>query len=134
MWLLEHAGSDITDVNNNVVIEGKTNNGRSVWDLLRTAGLMIGWLHDAATVTALLRVMVLREDCPTELKVALSSEHRQVVEVGARLRVVVPAYLARRRALMDSHCPLLAPLQALVHRYEEPTTDELWATGLGANP
>jgi hypothetical protein len=34
---------------------------------------------------------------------------------------------------LDAHCPLIPPLRALVHGYEEPTTtDELWATGLGA--
>jgi hypothetical protein len=51
-----------------------------------------------------------------------------VVKEGARLR----AYLARRRALLDAHCPLLAPLLALVHGYDvEPTTtEELWATML----
>jgi hypothetical protein len=40
---------------------------------------------------------------------------------------------AQRRALLDARFPLLPPLQDLVHDYEEPTTtDELWATGLGA--
>jgi hypothetical protein len=51
---------------------------------------------------------------------------------GVRLRARLPAYLAQRRALLDAHCPLLPPLQDLVHGYEEPTTtDEIWATGLG---
>jgi hypothetical protein len=56
-----------------------------------------------------------------------------VVQEGARVRARLPAYLAQRRALLDAHCPLIAPLQDLVHGYEmPPTTDELWPTGLGA--
>jgi hypothetical protein len=56
-----------------------------------------------------------------------------VVEEGARLRAALPAYLAQRRALLDVHCPLLPPLRTMVYGYEEPTTtDEVWATGLGA--
>jgi hypothetical protein len=36
---------------------------------------------------------------------------------------------------LDAHCPLITPLLALVSGYEMPTTtDELWATGLGAAP
>jgi hypothetical protein len=49
----------------------------------------------------------------------MSLEHSHIVEEGARLRAGLPAYLAQRRALVSS--------------YEEPTTtEELWATGLGA--
>jgi hypothetical protein len=56
-----------------------------------------------------------------------------VVEEGAWLRAALPAYLARRRALLDDHCPLIAPLLALVRGYDpEPTTTE--ATGLGVAP
>jgi hypothetical protein len=55
------------------------------------------------------------------------------MEEGARLRARLPAYLARRRAILDAHCLRIAPLQDLVHGYEEPNTmNELWATGLGA--
>jgi hypothetical protein len=53
--------------------------------------------------------------------------------VHMRLRVRLPAYLTQRRARLDEHCPLLPPLVALVSSYKEPTTtEELWATGLGA--
>jgi hypothetical protein len=87
---------------------------------------------DAVAVTALLRVMVLRDAPPAQLIELLSQEHAQVVQDGARLRVRLPAYITQRRALLDAHCPLIAPLQDLVHGYEMPTTtDELWATGLG---
>jgi hypothetical protein len=56
-----------------------------------------------------------------------------MVQEGARLRARLPAYLVRRQALLDAHCPvLLPPLLALVHGYMElTTTEELWATGLG---
>jgi hypothetical protein len=58
-----------------------------------------------------------------------------MLQEGGRLRARLPAYLVQRRALLDEHCPLIAPLRALVHGYEEPTTtEELWATGLGADP
>jgi hypothetical protein len=55
-----------------------------------------------------------------------------VVEEGAQLRAGLPAFLARRRALIAEHTSLIAPLRALISSYEEPTTTaELWATGLG---
>jgi hypothetical protein len=77
--------------------------------------------------------MVLHDAPPAELTARLAPEHRQAVHEGARLRARLPAHLAQRRALLDAHCPLIAPLQDLVHGYEMPTiTDELWATGLGA--
>jgi hypothetical protein len=80
--------------------------------------------------------MVLKSAPPDDLVALLSPEHVQLAEEGARLRVALPAYLARRRALLDAHCPLIAPLRALVRDYnpEPTTTDELWATGLGAAP
>jgi hypothetical protein len=91
---------------------------------------------DAAEVTALLRVTVLKGDPPVDLVARLRPEHARVVEEGARLGAALPAYLARRRALLDAHCPLIAPLLDLVRGYDpEPTTkEELWATGLGATP
>jgi hypothetical protein len=84
-------------------------------------------------VTALLCVMVLRSAPPAELTKRQAREHARVVHEGARLRARLPGYLAQRRALLDAHCPLIAPLQDLVHGYEMPTTmDRLWATGHGA--
>jgi hypothetical protein len=89
---------------------------------------------DGVEVTSLLRVMVLRGDPTTSLVARLSRENARVVQEGARLRARLPAYLVQRRALLDAHCPvLLPPLRALVHGYMElTTTEELWATGLGA--
>jgi hypothetical protein len=64
----------------------------------------------------------------------LSPEPARVVQEGARLRARLPAYFLRRRALLDAHCPLLLlPLRDLMHGYMEViTTEEFWATGLGA--
>jgi hypothetical protein len=122
-WLLEHGGADIKDA---------TDKGSTVWDML--GGNLIR--SDAAEVTALLRVMVLNGTPPAEMVARLRPEHARVVEEGARLRAALPAYLAQRRALLDAHCPLIAPLLALVRGYDpEPTTtEELWATGLGVAP
>jgi hypothetical protein len=81
----------------------------------------------------MLRVMVLHGGPPESLTVNLAQPFQRIVHDGARLRARLPTYLAQRRTLLDAHCPLLPPLQGLVHGYEElTTTDELWATGLGA--
>jgi hypothetical protein len=88
---------------------------------------------DEGTValTVMLRVMVLHGG-PTELLTAeLAPLLQRIVQEGAWLRVQLPAYLMQRWALLDAHCPLLLPLRNLVHGYQEPTTDEFWATGLG---
>jgi hypothetical protein len=122
-WLLEHGGADIADA---------TNEGLTVWKLLTQ------WFSkaDPTPMAALLRIMVLRSAPPVELAADLSPHYARVCEEGARLRAALPAYLARRRALLNAHCPLIAPLLALVRGYDpEPTTtEELWATGLGAAP
>jgi hypothetical protein len=131
-WLLEHGGADITNT---------TPAGRTTWDLLgeyitrcpssRRGSRMKYPKMDQ--LTALLRVMVLRSAPPDDLVVQMFPEHSHVAEEGARLRAGLPAYLARRQALLAEHTSLIAPLRALVSSYEEPTTtEELWATGLGA--
>jgi hypothetical protein len=85
-------------------------------------------------LTAMLRVMVLHGGPPESLTSELAPPLQQIVHDGARLRARLPAYLAQRRDLLDAHYPLPPPHQALVHGYEEPfTTDELWATGIGAS-
>jgi hypothetical protein len=143
-WLLEHGGGSLTDV---------SQDGRIVWDLLEkhVSAPSEDGTHsdddddleedgkaserteaDPVKVAALLRVMVLRGDPPDWLVEELAPNFVSLLEEGARLRARLPAYLRQRRALLDAHCPLLAPLRALVHDYNEPmTTDELWATGLG---
>jgi hypothetical protein len=105
-----------------------------VRDFLRVPFAANAHSTDAAVadLTALLRVMVLQCAPPADLVVQMSPLHSHVVEGGAQLRAGLPAYLARRRTLLAEHTSLIAPLQALVSRCEEPTTtDELWATGLG---
>jgi hypothetical protein len=143
-WFLEYGGAQITDRNND---------GKSVWtvhgpdglpDLLKCTymkrynetfvtfdGEYIP-AENTEKVTTMLRVMVLHGGPPESLTADLAPPLQRIVEDGARLRARLPAYLTQRRALLDAHCPLLPPLQAIVHGYEEPTTtDELWATGLG---
>jgi hypothetical protein len=88
---------------------------------------------DIVALTAMLRVMLLHGSPPESLTAYMAPPLQRIVQDGARLRARLPAYLARRRLLLDAHCPLMPPLRDLVHGYEEPTTtDELWATGLGA--
>jgi hypothetical protein len=132
--LLEYGGADIKDT---------LSDGCTIWDLLEEYLIegervpdAVGarpYVYDATAVTSLLRVVVLCGAPPAALTARLSLEHAQVDEDGARLKAGLPTYLAQRRALMDAHCPLIPPLRMLVRGYEEPTTtDELWATGLGA--
>jgi ankyrin repeat protein len=143
-WLLEYGGAQITETNKY---------GCTVWtvepyaglpDFLRCAYVKKKGEYvsiddeyvpkkDIVALTAMLRVMVLHGGPPESLVAELAPPLQQIVQEGARLRARLPAYLAQRRALLDAHCPLLPPLRDLVHGYEEPTTtDELWATGLGA--
>jgi ankyrin repeat protein len=132
-WLLEFGGAQITDTNNE---------GTSVWtqklqfglkELLKSADTKVDDGKNLMVLTAMLRVMVLHGAPPQSLVEGLAPPLQQIVHDGARLRARLPAYLAQRRALLDAHCSLLAPLTAIVHSYEElTTTDELWATGLGA--
>jgi hypothetical protein len=130
-WLLEYGGAQIGDTDNE---------GKSVWALHRQHSLPNLLKHayapngDVVELTAMLRVMLLHSAPPETLTEELERPLQRIVQDGARLRARLPVYLVERRALLDAHCPLLPPLQALVHGYEEPTTtDELWATGLGAH-
>jgi hypothetical protein len=149
-WLLEYGGAQLTDNDNEGTsvcnapgIHGlphmlkttykKSYNGEYVF--INGEYVPDGRrLHeDIVAVTAMLRVMLLHGGPPESLTKDLAPPFQQIVQDGARLRARLPAYLAQRRALLDAHCPLLPPLRDLVHGYEEPTTtDELWATGLGA--
>jgi ankyrin repeat protein len=129
-WLLEHGKANIAE---------RTHAGERVWDLLWESFLFKdrctckGVTPNPAQATALLRVMVLQSSPPAELTARLTPEHKGLVRAGMRLQARLPAYLERRRALLNAHCPvLLPPLRDLVHGYMELTaTEELWATGLG---
>jgi hypothetical protein len=57
-------------------------------------------------LTALLRVMVLQSAPPADLLARMPRQHSSVVKEGARLRARLPAYLARRRALLAEHTSL----------------------------
>jgi hypothetical protein len=132
-YLLEEGFSNMDGVN----YKGKT---YTVWSVLtnRLAKVANGrkMETDPLALAGLLRALVLRSAPPPALEALLSPELVRVVQEGARLRARLPAYLVRRRALLDVHCPvLLPPLRALVHGYMElTTTEELWATGLGVEP
>jgi hypothetical protein len=128
MWLLEARGASIRET---------TNDGRTIWDLLRHK--LRFDLCDPSAVTALLRVLVLHGAPPPEFVYDLNEAHRQIIEEGARLRARLPAYLAHRRGFLDAKFPLLVPLLeelwTLIYDWEGPaTTDELWATGLTEAP
>jgi hypothetical protein len=122
-WLLEYGGVSITEA---------TEKGETIWDLLEGSFVDYNgeWNDAIPGLKCLLRVMVLQGAPPEELAEAMSPRMKQVVEDGAQLRARLPVYLARRRELVNLHCPVLAPLRAIILGYEEPTTDELWATGL----
>jgi hypothetical protein len=130
--MLERGGAKNMDVVN---LDGHT-----VWDKL-TFFLedLEGERGDPAALTALLRVMVLRGAPSPALLKLMSPESMNLVQEGIRLRARLPAYLAHRRAYLDSRCPrisvLPAVLRALIYGFEGPaTTEELWATGLGVAP
>jgi hypothetical protein len=127
-WLVEYGG---TDVSNSVHKD-------TLWDLV----LDVGYNNSAAR-TALLRAMLLRCDKFTPstfgthalLETGYGSWIMKLVQEGVRLRARLPAYLVQRRALLETHCPLIKPLRAIVSGYEvSSATEDLWATGLGAAP
>jgi hypothetical protein len=127
-WLLEFGGASVSETDDD---------GCSFWTLvLYNLSSSYGVGEELTAELALLRVAVLQGDPPqTVLPHGLPMEHMQVLQEGARLRERLPAYLAQRITHVEEHCPLIAPLRAIVSAYEKPsTTDELWATGLGAVP
>jgi hypothetical protein len=110
-YLLEHGGATMTE---------KNKYGENVWDQLIEhkrkvqRGVLMTPPHDPEAMTALLKVMLLRDTPPPNLVALLLPADRLVVDKGARLRARLPAYLKQRRALVDAHCLLIPPLQALV--------------------
>jgi hypothetical protein len=151
-WLLEYGGAQITDTNNegysvwimngeaslhNLLIDAYKKDDDGEYTSIDGEYVTIDGEYtpngDTSALTAMLRVMMLHGGPPRSLTTDLAPPLQQIVQDGARLRARLPAYRTQRRALLDAHCPLLPPLQDLVHGYEEPTTtDELWATGLGS--
>jgi hypothetical protein len=103
-WLLEYGGADITEM---------TPDGRTVWELLEDyfftfdrRWLELGDRVGVDLLTALLRVMVLQSAPPADLLARMPRQHSSVVKEGARLRARLPAYRARRRALLAEHMHL----------------------------
>jgi hypothetical protein len=133
-YLLEDAGANMQYANKF---------GNNVWDMLLEHLEDTAENHDveaeSTALSALLRIMVLRGAPPPALVALLSPELARVVQEGARLRARLPAYLAHRRAYLDSRCPRISVLpgvmRALIYGFEGPAiTEELWATGLGQAP
>ena len=121
-FLLEHTGTGIAN---------------STWVMLNIYLLRLGPENDTAVVDSLLRCMLLQSAPPASHRLMsfLRREHVPVMRESARLRAGLPAYLAQRRALLAEHSPLISPLRDIIHGYEKPsTTEEIWATGLGADP
>ena len=128
-WLLEHGGASM-----DAVAAG----GDTIWDLLGLHLTDHVWgpsRHHlwSRAVTSLLRVMLLLGSPSSALVAQMKPTHARLAKEGMRLRAELPAYLHRRRALLDAHCPLIAPLRALVREYDPAptTTEDIWATGLG---
>jgi hypothetical protein len=135
-WLLEYGGAQINDTNNEGASAWIGNRRNSLPNLLRSAYKRggDGNVWDIGALTAMLRVFVLHGGHPESLTADIAPIFQRIVQDGARLRARLPAYLAQRRMLLSTHCSMLPPLAAIVYGYEEPmTTDELWATGLGAS-
>jgi hypothetical protein len=126
LWLVEHGGADVT-------LTGT--NGHTVWDHLHDLFINYYAEPQERTVLSLLKRALLLKAAPPAYFAARFPTIAQVINEGARLRAQLPAYLAQRRAVLDAHCPLLAPLRTIVAGYQKPTTtEELWATGLGQAP
>jgi hypothetical protein len=145
-WLLEYGGAQITDTDDEGDSVWTVDSGEGLPNLLKSAHtkskggeyVSVDGKYipngDIVALTAMLRVIVLHGSPPDTLTADLAPPFQRIVQHGTRLLARLPAYLAQRRVLSDDHCPLLAPLTSLVHDYEKPTTtDELWATGLGAS-
>jgi hypothetical protein len=137
-WLLEYGGAQITDTNNA---------GDSVWTVEWHESLRDLFVYayrpsvdgecipneNVVELTTMLRVMLLHGRPPECLEIDVAPPFHRIIQDGARLRARLPAYFVWRQALLDAYCQLLPPLLDLVHGYEKhTTTDELWATGLGA--
>jgi hypothetical protein len=126
-WLLEHGGASI---------EEATTVGRTFWDHLQDH-LKLG-LGELKSLSQFLRVALARGVPPPELyflaKVDVGIVIARLLRGGLRLRALLPSFLRQRQALLAEHTPLIGPLRALISDYVEPTTtEELWATGLGAD-
>jgi hypothetical protein len=133
-WLVETGGADMSVTDHD---------GNTIWDALEFPFKFckLNWvgedaIADSRSVSALLRVLVLREGPPERLTPQLRPYHQTVVEQGARLRGALPAWFAQRRSFLGEILVLIDPLLDLVSNYDggPSTTQEFWDTGLGAAP
>ena len=115
--MLVEGGAAITESNND---------GQVIWTRLYTNYM------EPAALRSFLRVAVLLESPPADFIAGLTREHRLLITEGERIRLAVPQYLERRRAVVEAHCPLeVPPLVELVLRLSEPDAEDIWAIGLG---
>jgi hypothetical protein len=128
-WLVEHGGANIT------LADGTGTPALNCFGVNHWENLLRDEAEDEwAPINVLLQAMLLKA-APPESVCRLRPAKSRMVKEGARLRARLPAYLVQRRALLDAHCQLLAPLRTIVIGYQRPTTtEELWATGLGQAP
>jgi hypothetical protein len=106
-WLLEYGGAQITDTND--AGESVRNRDKSLRYLLINAyakdegGDYVSidgeytQTEYTAGMTDLLRAMVLHGGPPESLTADLAPPLQRIIQVGARLRAQLPAYIAQRR-------------------------------------
>ena len=122
-WLLDAGGSNIADVNDD---------GDPTWSLLALR-IRCGDTRDSdPEIAPLLRVMFARGAPPPGFADVLHTpDTLAVVRQGELLRARLPAYLARRLALLRAHAALPPPgLVEIVAGYAEPSPEELWDSEL----
>ena len=89
-------------------------------------------LEDKNAMAPLLRHLLLQEAPTAEFKRCTDPALRPLLYQGLQLRARVPQYLVQHQAALLQACPLGPPgLIELVAGYAEPSSEELWATGLG---
>jgi hypothetical protein len=136
-WIVKNGGIWVLKDGSSAFAKGR--GGEAFWNLLERCAYSGTDTFADQHVIALLRALLLRSAPPPTLMIKLSSaayknEFKYAVKEGNRLRERLPEYLEQRRVLLIEHSPLIPPLRALVHDFEEPRrTFDLWATGLGAD-
>ena len=89
-------------------------------------------LEDKQIMAPLLRHLLLQDAPTANFERGLDPALRPLLSQGRLLRARVPRYLAQHQAALSQACPLGPPgLIELVAGYAEPSSEELWATGLG---
>ena len=97
---------------------------RSIWSVLELEG------GDPASLSSLLKIMVMLSDAPDDFIAKLSPAHAKLCTRGRVLRAQLPSYLVQQRALVVAHCTLLTVLRPLVAAYAATTPEDMWTDGL----